>query len=63
MKERTKEFLTVKDVAELLSFSEKKIYGLVEEKKIPFIRIDGSIRFRYEDLDKWLEEKRVAPLK
>ena len=50
--------LTVKGAAEYLQISIWTIYTWVERKQIPCFRVPGSnrIRFRTEDLDKWLQQ-------
>ena len=50
----TKEIMDLKEVAGYLSFSQKKLYNLVKDRKIPFARIGGQYRFVKEDIDAWL---------
>lgn len=49
-----KDIMNLKEVAEYLSFSQKKLYTLVKEGKIPYVRIGGQYRFVKEEIDKWL---------
>jgi len=58
----TEKFRTVKEVALWLRVSTAKIYELVEQRKIPCFRIDGTIRFRESELKEWLERKRLGDL-
>ncbi len=51
----SKEIMDLKEVAKYLSFSQKKLYNLVKEKKIPFARIGGQYRFVKDDIDAWLK--------
>ena len=37
--------LTVSDVAELLNISERQVYKLAAENRIPSFKIGGSVRF------------------
>jgi excisionase family DNA binding protein len=52
--------LTVADVAELLNVSERQVYKLVAEHRIPCFKIGGSIRFDPFGLALWLRMK-MAP--
>ncbi len=52
--------LTVSDVAELLSISERQVYKLVAEHRIPCFKIGGSIRFDPFAVALWLRQK-MAP--
>lgn len=52
----------VKEVAELTGFSVGTIYHFVSQRRIPFVRISSRcIRFRREDIEKWLDELHEAP--
>ena len=53
------ELLTVPEVAELLRFTVKGIYPLVEARRIPFVRISNRLRFCQTDVLAWLRENRV----
>lgn len=46
--------LTVKEIAELLRISERKVYELVSNNEIPHVKVGGSIRFNSEVINKWL---------
>jgi excisionase family DNA binding protein len=52
--------LTVSDVAELLNISERQVYKLVAEHRIPCFKIGGSIRFDPFAVAFWLRQK-MAP--
>ena len=52
--------LTVADVAAWLRLTAKGIYGLVETRRIPFVRVGNRLRFRREDVLAFLRENRVA---
>jgi excisionase family DNA binding protein len=53
--------LTVEEVAQLISFSEKSIYQLVHRKVIPYTKISGALRFRSSDIAAWIEENTFKP--
>ncbi len=59
----TVEMLTVQDVADELNVSASLLYGLIAAGEIECYRIGrrrGTIRVRREDLDRYLENCRVA---
>jgi excisionase family DNA binding protein len=47
-------FLTVKDLQIYLKVSQQWIYERTHLKEIPHIKIDGQLRFRKKDIDKWV---------
>jgi excisionase family DNA binding protein len=49
--------LTVADVAELLNISERQVYKLVSEYRIPSFKIGGSVRFDPCAVAVWLRQK------
>ena len=48
------EFLTTKEVAELLRIKERKVYDLAAEQQIPCTRATGKLLFSREAIDQWL---------
>jgi excisionase family DNA binding protein len=48
---------TAPDLAKLLEVSDKLIYKLVRERRIPFFRIGSSVRFSGKSLSGWIREK------
>ncbi len=60
------EILTVEEVATMLKMSKGQIYemtkartrtGSMKENPIPVMKINGNVRFRRVDVDKWLERE------
>ena len=51
--------LTTQEVCELLKVSDNYIYGLTHLKKIPYIKMQGLLRFRRSDIDDWLRAQEV----
>ncbi len=56
----SEDILTIRDVAEYLKVTEKTVYGLAQKGKIPGFKVGGQWRFRREDIDQWIEEKKVT---
>jgi excisionase family DNA binding protein len=48
--------LTLREVAELLSLSEKSAYRLAQKGDLPGFKAGGSWRFRQEDIDAWMRD-------
>jgi PTS system nitrogen regulatory IIA component len=51
--------LTVKDVAELLTVSEKTVYRWIEERMLPGYRLSGQYRFNRAELLEWATANRI----
>ena len=51
--------LTVQDICELLKVPRTYVYWLTHQKKIPYIKMQGHLRFRRSHIDQWLESQDV----
>ncbi|EAQ53541.1 MULTISPECIES: methylation-associated defense system helix-turn-helix domain-containing protein MAD1 [Vibrio] len=56
----TDQILTLKEVAAYLKLAEKTAYRLASEGKLPGFKVGGSWRFKREDLEAWIEERKLA---
>jgi len=54
------QLLTVRQTAERMTISTRKVYNLVEVGKLPCYRIDNAIRIAEEDVADYLADCRVA---
>jgi excisionase family DNA binding protein len=54
--------LTISDVAELLKLSVSTVRRLQRQRKIPFVKVGGSVRFVKSDLAAYLERRRVSAI-
>ena len=54
--------MTVKELAEKLSLSEREIYKLAATNQIPHFKIGSSIRFDPAAVLEWLEERTLSPV-
>ncbi len=52
-------YLTLKDVAELLKVKPRTVYAWVSDRKIPYERKGGLLRFRLDAVLAWNEPARV----
>ncbi len=50
--------LTIKEVAEFLRVTEKTIYRMASEKRIPAFKVGGSWRFDKVDIERWIKENK-----
>ncbi len=51
------QFLTVRELAEMLRLGERTLYRLANSGGIPAFKIGGSWRFRRQDIDDWVAER------
>jgi excisionase family DNA binding protein len=52
------QLLTLEEVCELTRLSEATIYAMVKAYDFPrFIKLRGSPRFRYRDVQEWMYQK------
>ncbi len=58
----TIELLTITEVAELTKFSESYIYKRATARELPHLKIGNRLRFRREEVQRWLEGKRVTTI-
>jgi excisionase family DNA binding protein len=53
------EYLKIEDISAYLSIKIKTLYAMVESGDIPHYRIGRLIRFKIDDVDLWMEAKKV----
>ena len=49
------DILTIREVAEYLKVTERTLYRLAQEAKIPAFKVGASWRFKRVDIDAWIE--------
>lgn len=54
------EILTLREVAAYLKVTEKTIYRLLGDKRIPAFKVGGSWRFRKAEIDRWIKQQETA---
>lgn len=57
-----KRYLDVEGVASYLELSKHTIRSWVKNRKIPFIKCGRAVRFNLDDIEKWMQAKRVSCL-
>ncbi len=53
--------LTVAELAEYLKISRSMIYRLLKRGELPGFKIGSDWRFNAEEIDRWLEERKIGP--
>jgi len=53
-----KKWLAVKAVARRLGVSDKHIYALLAERKLPYIKVGNAYRIPLDELEEYLEKHR-----
>lgn len=57
-----RKYYKVQEVANMFGISSKTVYGLISEKKLPGLKIGGSVRIPIERFHSWLEIRTIKPL-
>jgi excisionase family DNA binding protein len=58
----TKRYLDVDELAKYLVLSPHTIRDWIKTRKIPFLKFDRAIRFDLDEIEKWLQNKKVPCL-
>jgi len=58
-----KRLLTVDEVAKVLSVRKSTVYQWVHLRLIPHIKVGRFVRFKEEDIERWLKERKVKPVR
>lgn len=56
-------YLTVKQVAELTGISPGTWYQWVSQRKVKFVKLHGCLRFDRQDVEAFISENTVEPLR
>ena len=51
-----KRFLNIQEASEYLGFAIHTLYGWTSQRRIPFVKIGGRVRFDKQKLDRWIEQ-------
>ena len=46
--------ITIQELAELLKVKPKTLYQWAELRQIPFLKLNGALRFDLDDIEKWI---------
>lgn len=54
----SQKFLTIKELSGHLNVSVYTLYAWVRKDRIPYLKLNGLLRFDEGDIEKWLENNR-----
>lgn len=60
---KMKAYFTPDELAEYLAISKATVYRLVNKRQLPFNKVGGMLRFRKDDIERYLEAGRIEPIK
>jgi excisionase family DNA binding protein len=52
--------LSVRELADCIGFHPETVRQMAREGRIPHIKVSNRLRFRLEDIEKWLRLREVA---
>ncbi len=55
--------LDIHQISVLLNTKKKTIYDWIHKRKIPYYKLEGSLRFKESEILQWLESKKSNPRK
>ena len=55
------ELMTARDLAERYGFHPQTIYNLVNQRRIPFVKIGAALRFDPDEIEAW--ERHTEPIR
>ena len=56
---RIEQLIDIDDLCTILKLKRSYVYLLTHERKIPHYKLQGHLRFRLSDIEKWLEKQFV----
>jgi len=56
------ELMRIQEAAQYLNLAKKTLYNMVSQRRIPFIKDRGPLRFDKEHLNDWLQQRTVMPM-
>jgi len=57
-----KSFLNSKEISEYLGIKENTVYAWVHKRQIPFYKVGRLVKFKQDQIDRWIEGKRVKEM-
>ena len=52
--------MTVREVAGYLNVDAKTVYRLVKRRELPGFKVAGTWRFKKDDIDRWIEDRKAT---
>lgn len=57
-----KRFIGVDDLAQYLGLSRGTLYVWVCQRKIPYLKMGGALRFDLREIEGWIKDKKIKEL-
>lgn len=57
------ECLTVKELSEILKVSEIWVRRKLQEKKIPYYKINKNVRFKISEIEEWMSDQKIEMMR
>jgi len=56
----TKRLLSIDELSRFIGISKGTLYNWVSQRKIPFVKCNGLLRFDVDDINRWIEDNKVS---
>lgn len=53
--------VSVKELSEIIRIKESTLYAWTEKRKMPFIRLNGLLRFDLDEVIEWIKSSKILP--
>jgi excisionase family DNA binding protein len=57
-----RKYLTVKEVSQYIGVATDTIYTMVNQRRIPYVKVGRLVKFDQAALDAWLKQNTVMPM-
>ena len=54
--------LNIREVADYTGLSPHTLYKMASERRIPYVKLGGALRFNPDQLDEWIAKNTVMPM-
>lgn len=54
--------INIKEAAEYTGISIATLYRMVNQRRVPYVKVCRLLKFNVELLDKWIEERTLMPI-
>ncbi len=54
--------LTIQQAAKHTGLSTHTLYKMVSQRRVPFVKLGGALRFDPNKLDQWIKQNTVMPM-
>ncbi len=59
---RNQPLINVQEVAQRLNMAVTTIYKMVNQRRIPYVKIGGALKFNLAQVERWVQEQTVMPM-